>query len=169
MNTDPAMRLLLRDPPREIVLRDVRTFVLPYPAGLFVAGLGPLAANDAFASPYVWERFRADPYHSPSVVWGREVNLIILALTRQVRLADTAGGTSSDPAGAAFAAELREALQRIVEAVDASGLRYTELWTYRIEGDRLVPVRYPTGSDLQLWSLTNVAVEFELARLRSGQ
>ncbi|CAN5842242.1 hypothetical protein BH23GEM7_BH23GEM7_07710 [soil metagenome] len=169
MNTDPAMRLLLRDPPREVVLRDVRTFVLPYPAGLFVPGLGPLAANDAFASPYVWERFRADPYHSPSVVWGREVNLIILALTRQVRLADTAGGTSSYPAGAAFAAELREALQRIVEAVDASGLRYTELWTYRIEGDRLVPVRYPTGSDLQLWSLTNVAVEFELARLWSGQ
>ncbi|HEV2131388.1 MAG TPA: hypothetical protein VGR27_09820, partial [Longimicrobiaceae bacterium] len=131
MNTDAAMRLLLRDPPREVVLRDVHTFVLPYPVGLFVPRLGPLAANDAYASPYVWERFRADPYHSPSVVWGREVNLIILALARQLRLADSAGD--------AFANELRDALRRVVEAVDASGLRYTELWTYRIEGDRLIP------------------------------
>ena len=50
-------------------------------------------------------------------------------------------------------------------AVHASGLEHNELWSYRIEGGRLRPTRYGTTSDIQLWSGTNLAVQFALARL----
>ena len=59
-----------------------RIVVTPYPVGLLVDGLGPLAANDAYASPDVWAAFDRDAYHSPRVVWGREVNLLLLGLAR---------------------------------------------------------------------------------------
>ena len=57
-------------------------------------------------------------------------------------------------------------LTRILAAVEASGLGHNELWSYRIEGDRLLPIRYGTSSDVQLWNTTDLAVEFELSRLR---
>jgi hypothetical protein len=125
--------------------RDASTLVLPYPVGLLVDSLGPVVANDAYASPRIWERFSKDAYHSPRVVWGREVNLISLGL-----------------AGASGSA-LQSWLQRILAAVDASGLGYNELWSYRIERDRLLPVRYGSSSDVQLWNTTDLAVEFVLA------
>jgi hypothetical protein len=53
-----------------------------------------------------------------------------------------------------------EANKRIVLAVRASGLQHSELWSYRIEGGRLIPTRYGTGSDVQLWSSTDLAVQY---------
>jgi hypothetical protein len=129
--------------------RDASTLVLPYPVGLLVDSLGPVVANDAYASPGIWDRFSKDTYHSPRVVWGREVNLISLGL-----------------AGAPGSA-LQSWLRRILAAVDASGLGYNELWSYRIERNRLLPVRYGSSSDVQLWNTTDLAVEFVLSRLRN--
>jgi hypothetical protein len=156
VNTDPATGLfldaLLPDSSHsapEQVARDLSTFSLPYPVGLLVDSLGPLVANDAYASPRIWRRFREDLYHSPRVVWGREVNLISLGLAR---------ARGKVPANW---------LTRILAAVEASGLGYNELWSYRVEGDRLLPVRYGSSSDVQLWNTTDLAVEFELSRLRS--
>ncbi|HEX6536219.1 MAG TPA: hypothetical protein VF041_16630 [Gemmatimonadaceae bacterium] len=174
MNTDPATRLFLEDltasgdpraPGRDVVLRDAETFVRPYPVGLFVDGLGPLAANDAYASRSVWDAFRADQYHSPRVVWGREVNLIVLGLARQMSAALDGTGEPRTPALAAYVRTLGDALRRTVAAVDASGLKHSELWSYRIEDGRLIPTRYGTSSDIQLWSSTDLAVQFTLARL----
>jgi len=51
-----------------------------------------------------------------------------------------------------------------VTAVDRSGLRHAELWSYRIDNGRLVPTRYGTSSDVQLWSLTDLAVQYLLNR-----
>ena len=156
VNTDPATGLFLdalrvsTHSGRAVaakVERDVSAFVLPYPIGLLVDSLGPVVANDAYASPAVWERFRADTYHSPRVVWGREVNLIFLGLAR---------ATANAPSAS---------LRRMLAAVEASGLGHNELWSYRIEGDRLLPVRYGTSSDVQLWNTTDLAVEFVLSRL----
>jgi hypothetical protein len=48
--------------------------------------------------------------------------------------------------------------------VAASGFR-SELWSYELRGDRVVPVRYGTGSDVQLWSVSDLAVQFALDRL----
>src|SRR3989440_9026687 len=83
VNTDPAMLLLLEplDGPR------VRELIAPilasYPVGLFVDDLGPLVANDAYAAPEVWESFRRDAYHSPMVVWDRDVNVLLAGLAQQ--------------------------------------------------------------------------------------
>ena len=141
MNTDPGMLLYLT-PEGE---RYLRPLLLPYPVGLFVDGLGPLAANDAYASPTVWQMFARDLYHSPRVVWGREVNVLLAALARR-----------GD----------RPALDSILDAVERSGLRHAELWSYRIDstGGGLHPVRYGTSSDVQLWSLTDLAIQFLLRR-----
>jgi len=137
MSTDPGILLYLT-PDGE---RYLRPFLLPYPVGLFVDGLGPLVANDAYASPAVWQMFERDLYHSPRVVWGREVNVVLAALARR--------GPSP-------------ALDSLLGAVERSGLRHAELWSYRIDGAGLHPMRYGTSSDVQLWSLTDLAVQYLL-------
>ena len=121
----------------------LQPFLLPYPIGLFVDGLGPVIANDAYATPDVWQMFERDLYHSPRVVWGREVNILLTALARP--------GDGN-----------RTARDSILAAVERSGLRHAELWSYRIDGAGLHPVRYGTSSDVQLWSLTDLAVQFLL-------
>lgn len=152
VNTDPATGLFLGEfiaaNDAGAVARDLSTFGLPYPVGLFVDSVGPLVANDGYATPQIWQRFRADTYHSPRVVWGREVNLLLLGLARQ----RTPGMDTT----------LDSLLQQTSAAVEASGLGHNELWSYRIQGDHLLPVRYGASTDVQLWNTTDLAVEFVL-------
>ena len=162
VNTDIATRLFLGDPLHgaidpAVVVRDSRLFVRPYPVGLFVERVGPVVANDAFATDSVWGAFVRDPYHGPRVAWGREVNLFLLGVAQQVL---AAGGGDSP-----FTRELRAAAERVVAAVDASGFR-SELWSYAFEGGIPTPVRYGSGGDVQLWSTTDLAVQYVRARLR---
>ncbi|HWC74215.1 MAG TPA: hypothetical protein VG454_09795 [Gemmatimonadales bacterium] len=142
MTTDPAMWLLLerQDPAREAEL--LRPFLLPYPIGLFIDGVGLAVANDAYASPAVWDMFAKDLYHSPRVVWGREVNVLLAALA-----------TRNRPG----------AVDSVRSAVARSGLQYAELWSYKFDGGALRPVRYGSSSDVQLWTLTDLAVQYLLA------
>jgi len=172
MNTDPATALFLIDlsgrtmtPVSVEPFRNVDPFVRQYPAGLFVESLGPLVANDAYATPEVWSAFENDRYHSPRVVWGREVNLITLGLAHQLAAAVDEQGRPRDPALAPYVTRLAAALRRTQRAVDASGLRHFELWSYRIESDRLLPTRYGTSSDVQLWNTTSLAVQWALSKL----
>jgi hypothetical protein len=148
--------------------RNIDPFVRAYPAGLYVDRLGPLVANDAYASPEVWSVFERDQYHSPRVVWGREVNLITLGLARQLAAAVDARGRPRDPSLTPWVASLSSALRKVQTAVDASGLRQFELWSYHIDNGRLQPVRYGTSSDVQLWNTTSLAVQWALARLPRG-
>ncbi|HEY3257583.1 MAG TPA: hypothetical protein VGJ64_01905, partial [Gemmatimonadaceae bacterium] len=112
VNSDPATWLLLRNRQdtgiavRDRVTRDVRAFMRAYPVGLFVERLGPLVANDAYASPAVWEAFEKDRYHSPRVVWGREVNLFMLGLAKEI------SSSVDRPARESYVNELRDALRR---------------------------------------------------------
>ena len=158
-NTDPATRIFLADAAADTattaLLRDVGLFARPYPVGLFVEGVGPVVANDAYAPPSVWPQFERDQYHGPRVVWGREVNLFLLGVANHL--------ASRHDAGAAQ--DLRDALEKIRRAVEASGF-HSELWSYAVRGDQVVPVRYGSGSDVQLWSTTDLAVEYALARIR---
>ncbi|MCH8328373.1 MAG: hypothetical protein IID15_07630, partial [Candidatus Marinimicrobia bacterium] len=174
VSTDPAALWFLEDYTADILsgekdmaelLAQVDAVTRPYPYGLFVDGLGPLVSNDAYASEAVWEAFRLDPYHSPRVVWGREVNLILLGLARQITGAYNEDGQLRDPILEQYVAQLRDALDKIYGAVEASGLKHNELWSYRIEGNRLAPSRYPTSSDIQLWNLTDLAVQYALGTL----
>jgi hypothetical protein len=173
VNTDPATGLFLGDLTADILrdslpipqaLRALDPFTRPYPVGLFVPGLGPLVANDAYASEDVWNAFRDDPYHGPRVVWGREVNLLLLGLAKQIATADAA-----DPhPTAAFASYVRaldDALHQVDQAVLASGFKHAELWSSEIDRGRLVPIRYGTSSDIQLWSATDLAVQYAISHL----
>src|SRR5882672_261936 len=153
VNTDPAMLLLVDSLSPDRTLELIEPILHPYPWGLFVDDLGPVVANDAYATRDVWEAFRRDRYHSPTVVWGRDVNALLAGLARQLPAGDV---------GAQHAAPLQDGLRRISDAVDRSGLRHAELWSYSIENGRLVPSRYGTSSDVQLWSLTDLAVQYLL-------
>lgn len=174
VNTDPATRLFLEDLTTQVVngsmladsaLRDIEPFLRPYPVGLFVAQLGPLVANDAYASRAVWEAFRTDLYHSPRVVWGREVNLFVLGTANQIAGAYDATGRLENPGLAPYVRKLDDALRRVTTAVRASGLAHNELWSYRVDAGRLLPMRYGTSTDVQLWNTTDLAVQFVLSRL----
>ena len=149
MSTDPAMWLLLENLGPEREREILRPFALPYPVGLFVDGLGPLTANDAYAPSAVWQMFEHDLYHSPRVVWGRDVNTLLVSLARR---------RSSTPL-----------LDAVVHAVEQSGFRHAELWSYEMSGGALRPIRYGTGSDVQLWSLTDLAVQYLLNSRRPTQ
>jgi hypothetical protein len=153
-NTDPSTELFLTDTLDErAILGDIAPFQRPFPVGLFVEGLGPLVANDAYASRAIWDRFQADQYHGPRVVWGREVNLLFLGLAKQI--------TASD----ASARSVKDLMRRTLAAVNASGLQHNELWSYQIKGGKLVPVRYGTSSDVQLWNTTTLVVQYVLSKL----
>ena len=173
VNTDPATGIFLADRSvatsgsRERILRDVRPIVRSFPAGLLIQGLGPVVANDTYASPQVWAAFQRDLYHSPRVVWGREVNLITLGLAKHIAASVDAAGRPRDPALASYVSELRDALQQVRANAEASGLKHNELWSYAIEGSppRLRPIRYGASTDIQLWNVTDLAVQFVLARL----
>ena len=174
VSTDIATALFLEDlTPRllsgelkpDAVLQDITAFTTAYPIGLFVGGLGPLVANDAYASREIGQRFENDRYHGPRVVWGREVNLLLMGIANQMAGVLGPPSRTDRPALKAYVQALYDALGRTRGAVHASGLDYNELWSYQIEGGRLRPVRYGTSSDIQLWSTTTLAVQFMVARL----
>ena len=179
VNTDPATWLLLRDAsdvtPAAIgaVRRDVGVIVRNYPVGLFADGLGPFVANDAYAPQSVWEAFKADTYHSPRVVWGREVNLILLGVANQIESGADAQGHARDTAQnlaqngevSRYLEDMRSALMRTYLAVEASGLKHNELWSFEIANGKLHPIRYGASTDVQLWNVTDLAVQFVLKRL----
>jgi hypothetical protein len=113
----------------------------------------------------VWKTFDGDAYHSPRVVWGREVNLLLLGLADRIAASYDSAGRLTDRAREPAVRALGDALRRTLAAVAASGVEHNELWSYRIERGRLLPTRYGTSSDVQLWSCTDLAVQFALSRL----
>ena len=138
----------------------------PYPVGLLVERLGPLVANDAYATPDVWEAFERDTYHSPRVVWGREVNLVLLGLMKQLDATRAEDGSPRAPHLAPYVAAVESSLEKTLDAVEASGLKTNEVWSYRIEDGRLQPIRWGASTDVQLWNLTNLVVEYRLGGFR---
>ncbi len=171
VNTDAATRLFLGGRGGSVAtldahagaraLRDVHSFVRGYPVGLLVDGIGPVVANDAYATPAVWQAFVRDPYHGPRVVWGREVNLFLLGVANQIAAARR---STALPDADRFVATLRAAAERVQQAADASGFQ-SELWSYEFSGGGPVPVRYGSGADVQLWSTTDLVVQYMLSRM----
>jgi hypothetical protein len=169
-NTDPATQLFLGDgegrttastpAERARTLNDVRLFVRPYPAGLYVDRIGPVVANDAYATSAVWDTFVKDPYHGPRVVWGREVTLFLLGVANRIAMEEK----QAQP-DAAYIAELRAAMQKIRLAVEQSGF-HTELWSYSFEHGTLGALRYGSGNEIQLWSTTDLAMQYVLDRIK---
>jgi hypothetical protein len=147
------------------VLERLKIFGMSYPVGLFMEGVGPVVANDVYADSVVWKNFERDHYHSPRVIWGREVNQLFLGLSKQILAAYDAEGRIKDASLDSYVRELRALLNKTHAAVEASGLKHNELWSYRIVNKTLLPARYATTTDIQLWNLTDLAVQFMLARV----
>ncbi len=112
-------------------------------------------ANDAYALPPVWQAFEADPYPGPQVVWGREVNLLLLGNASHLPL------LSADPDMATL---LRNATTAVRNAVAASEF-HSERWRVAVADGRPVPRRYGSGAEVQLWSTTDLAVQYVWSRL----
>jgi hypothetical protein len=93
------------------------------------------------------------------------VNLFFLGVAGQIAGAYKSDGKLSSQDLAPYIGQLHDALEQILTAVDASGLRHNELWSYRVERGRLLPTRYGTSGDIQLWNTTDLAVQFVLSRL----
>jgi hypothetical protein len=108
----------------------------------------------------VWNYFVKDPYHGPRVVWGREVNLFLLGVAGHI----TRSSASGTPTSPSYAEELRSAMEKVRSAVEQSGF-HTELWSYGFERGQLGALRYGSGADIQLWSTTDLAVQYVLSRL----
>ena len=66
---------------------------------------------------------------------------------------------------ASYVTEMRDALRRTNAAANASGLKHNELWSYEISGGTLKPIRYGASTDVQLWNVTDLAVQFVLSRI----
>jgi hypothetical protein len=174
VNTDPAALLFLenftekilnKNQKEETIYNLIRMFTLPYPLGLYVDCAGPVVSNDAYALQNVWEGFKSDPYHSPHTVWGREVNLFILGITSQILYAYDSSGKLKSPVLKKYVRTLQKSLNKIVAAVEKSGLKESELWSYKISNGKIEPWRYSTASDIQLWNLTDLSAQFMLDRV----
>ncbi|MBN4080799.1 hypothetical protein JYT44_00400 [Caldithrix abyssi] len=137
-------------------------FILPFPLGLFIDGVGSVVTNDMYASKTVWENFNKDLYHSPRTIWGREVNLLIIGITKQILAAYDETGQLRDAGLTAYVKELKQILNTTLKAVETSGLKDSELWSYEVQEGKVNPVRYGTSSDIQLWNLTNMAAQYLL-------
>ncbi len=172
-NSDPSTRLFLGDVgeaspevtarTRGEVRRDVGLFAQPYPVGLLIDSVGPVVANDSYAGASTWRDFERDRYHGPRVIWGRENNLFLLGTMHRIDEASTPAARR-DPANAAYVRDLRAAVDKVLAAVQASGF-HSELWSYEVHDGRVTPVRYGSGSDVQLWSTTDLVVQYERYRL----
>ncbi len=175
MHSDIATLLFLDDLTGDIlrgkilsdeVIKLLDHFVRPFPLGLFIDGVGFVVSNDMYASKRVWENFNNDLYHSPRVIWGREVNLLILGITKQILAAYDETGQLRDPDLSTYVQELKQILNTILEAVEVSGLKDSELWSYKIQEGDINSVRYGTSSDIQLWNLTNMSAQYLLHHMK---
>jgi hypothetical protein len=113
----------------------------------------------------VWQNFEKDQYHSPRVVWGREVNLLTLGLVKEI----VQSSESKTPDMQSYTTRLRDALGKIRKAVEGSGLKHNELWSYEISNGKLMPVRYGTSSDVQLWNLTDLSIQFLMSKIEGDR
>jgi hypothetical protein len=93
------------------------------------------------------------------------VNLVLLGLANQIAGATDAAGRPLNESLTAYVAEMRDALRRTNAAVEASGLKHNELWSYEIVDGTLRPIRYGASTDVQLWNVTDLAVQFVLKQL----
>ena len=95
--------------------------------------------------------------------------MFLLGVAKQILAAFDSSGTLKEPNLSPYVKELKKALTKIHNAAKASGLKHNELWSYRIEDGKLFPTRYGSTSDIQLWNLTDLVVQYAFSRLLNAK
>jgi hypothetical protein len=167
MNTDDCFRHFLLNTTNQQQLSDflgqtADHILAPFPAGL-TTDAGLVVANPAFGGdPAYASTFSNRDYHG-TVVWSWQLAMMARGLERQL-------GRCHGLEGPDFCSdqELRgrvySAYNRLWDVIEANeGILSGEMWTWRWEGDKFVPVPFgdvtSTESNIQqLWSLKFLAV-----------
>jgi len=82
LHSDIGFALLLGDPSPDMIERELRSMLRPFPAGL-LTDAGLVVANAVFCDADLRERFGADRYHG-AVVWSWQQAMLAAGLARQL-------------------------------------------------------------------------------------
>jgi len=105
---------------------------------LFIDGVGLAVANDAYASRRLWQMFERDLYHRRASCGG-EINMLLAALATRT---------------------VRRPVESVRSAAQRSGLHTPSCGATSSRDRPCAPVRYGSSSDVQLWKLTDLAVQY---------
>lgn len=154
LHSDDTFDLLFGTPPPDILDRQVRTMIQPFPLGL-MTGAGLVVANPAFAPPELQARFTTHDYHG-TVVWSWVQAAFASGLDRQLRRAELPNPVRE---------RLVAAQRTLWAAIDAAAtMRNSELWSWRYDGGYRVQPFGASRADAdesnaaQLWSSVYLAV-----------
>jgi len=160
MHSDFGFALMLQQPPPDLIERELRAIMRPFPAGL-MTGAGLLVANGAYGSNALRPLFGPDRYHG-AVVWSWQQALLAAGLARQLNRTDLPAGTRSLLTGA------QDALWAVILPTQAQG--NSELWSwawengrYRIQPFGPCAATADESNAVQLWSTVYLAVRPPLA------
>ncbi|MFH0801623.1 MAG: hypothetical protein V2A78_04475 [bacterium] len=165
-NSDFGFQLFMGEPSPDEVRSYLKLLRLPYPLGLR-SETGIFAANPIFSGePSLWKNLDRNAYHG-TVVWSWQEAMLRLGLLRQYRK------YREQPKFRELAEELREIIRMIRKSdLNVSNLVHSELWTWRVEDDRMRPIPFgleegaeTESNPVQLWSTVSMAVMMEEADL----
>ena len=156
VNSDEGFELLFAKPTPDILDRDVRSVIRPFPLGL-MTGAGMVVANPVFADSDIKARFTSHAYHG-TVIWSWQQALFASGLERQLQRTDLPDSVRTHLLAA------RESLWRAIDA--GRSVQNSELWSWSFEGGRYRVTPFgsrDTDADesnaAQLWSTVYLAVK----------
>ena len=156
VNSDEGFELLFAKPTADILDRDVRSVIRPFPLGL-MTGAGMVVANPVFADSDIKARFTSHAYHG-TVIWSWQQALFASGLERQLQRTDLPETVRAHLLAA------RESLWRAIDA--GRSVQSSELWSWSFEGGRYRVTPFgsrDTDADesnaAQLWSTVYLAVQ----------
>ena len=156
VNSDEGFELLFAKPTPDILDRDVRSVIRPFPLGL-MTGAGMVVANPVFADSDTKARFTSHAYHG-TVIWSWQQALFASGLERQLQRTDLPDSVRTHLLAA------RESLWRAIDA--GRSVQNSELWSWSFEGGRYRVTPFgsrDTDADesnaAQLWSTVYLAVK----------
>ncbi|KAH7313763.1 glycogen debranching enzyme [Stachybotrys elegans] len=169
MNTDDCFRLFLINTTNQAQLsafinQTADHLLQPFPLGL-ATDVGPFVANPAYGTaPFYASTFTNRDYHG-TVVWSWQLAMMAAGLERQLGRCTAADGDAPEFCGdEALHDKVLAAYNRLWDVIEQNSPQLSgEVWSWRYEGGRFVPVPLgeysPTESNIrQLWSLTFLAV-----------
>ncbi|NVM75283.1 hypothetical protein FHW83_001063 [Duganella sp. SG902] len=156
LHSDLGFALLLQQPPADLIERELRAIMRPFPAGL-MTGVGLVVANGAHADAALRALFGPDRYHG-AVVWSWQQALLAAGLARQLARTDLPAATR------ALLAAAQDTLWAAIQATQAQSNSELWSWTWEDGEYRMRPfgpgaATADEANAVQLWSTVYLAVQ----------